>query len=247
MRALLLAAGLGTRLRPITNVMPKCLVKINGRPLLDYWLELLSQAGITEVLINLHYLPEQVLDYIKTCKYPITITTAFEENLLSTAGTILKNKDFLKKEPFFVIHADNLSIFNVNEFKEKFYRRESTVEITMMTFYTDSPKECGIVELNSNNIVSAFHEKVTSPPSNLANGAVYIISPLVVDFISSLKLTVIDFSTQVLPHFMGRINTYHNHFYHRDIGTITSLEIAEKEYPKYSKLYHQHFIQTSLL
>ena len=247
MRALLLAAGLGTRLRPITNVTPKCLVKINGRPLLDYWLDLLSQAGITEILINLHYLPELVLNYIKTCEYPIKIATVFEEDLLSTAGTILKNRDFFKNESFLVIHADNLSIFNMNEFRERFYKREPIVEITMMTFHTDSPKECGIVELNSNNIVCAFHEKVSSPPSNLANGAVYIISPLVVDFISTLKLTVIDFSTQVLPHFMGRINTYHNHFYHRDIGTIASLEIAEKEYPKYSNIYHQNGIQMSFL
>jgi mannose-1-phosphate guanylyltransferase len=239
-RALLLAAGLGTRLRPITNVTPKCLVEINGRPLLDYWLELLSQAGITEVLINLHYLPDQVLAYIKTCKHPIEITTAFEETLLSTAGTVLKNRDYFKKEPFLLIHADNLSIFNMNEFKDKFYKRETMVEITMMTFHTDSPKDCGIVELNSRGIVCAFHEKINIPPSNLANGAVYIISPQVVDFISSLKLKIIDFSTQVLPHFMERINTYHNNFYHRDIGTISSLEIAEKEYPKYSEIYRQH-------
>ena len=65
MRAILLAAGLGTRLRPITDTIPKCLVPINGKPLIDYWLEQLTKAGIEKFLINTHYLHEQVESYIE--------------------------------------------------------------------------------------------------------------------------------------------------------------------------------------
>ena len=70
-----------------------------------------------------------------------------------------------------------------------------------------------------------------NPPGCLANGAVYILSPLVLDFLVSLGKEVIDFSTEVLPHFMGRINTFHNEIYHRDIGTLESLLVAQREYP----------------
>ncbi len=101
----------------------------------------------------------------------------------------------------------------------------------MMTFDTTAPETCGIVELDDDDVVRAFHEKVKNPPGNLANGAVYIVSPVVMEFLAGLGKEVIDFSTEVLPHFMGRINTFHNRTYHQDIGTVESLLIARKEYP----------------
>ena len=231
MRALLLAAGFGKRLRPITNARPKCLVEINGRPLLDYWIELLSNAGITDILINLHYLPEMVRAYVSSRVYPVTITTVLEEKLLCTAGTLLRNRAFFLQESVMLIHADNLSLFDVRAFIERFDSRDENIDLTMMTFHTDVPETCGIVELDERGAVCAFHEKVKAPPGNLANAAVYILAPTVIEFIASLGREVIDFSTEVLPHFMGRINTFHNDVYHRDIGTLESLTLAQSEYP----------------
>lgn len=231
MRALLLAAGLGTRLRPLTNTVPKCLVEINGRPLIDHWIELLSNAGISDILINLHYLPEKVQAYVSACTYPVQITTVMEERLLLTAGTVLKNRDFFKQDPLMLIHADNLSLFDIHAFIDRFYMRANNIDITMMTFHTDVPQTCGIVELDAQGAVIAFHEKVKNPPGNLANAAVYILSPTVIDFMASLGKEVLDFSTEVLPHFMGRINTFHNRVYHRDIGNLESLMLAQTEYP----------------
>jgi mannose-1-phosphate guanylyltransferase len=231
MRALLLAAGLGTRLRPITNTVPKCLVEINGRPLLDYWVELLSNAGITDILINLHYLPEMVRAYASNCAYPVNITTVLEDELLCTGGTLLRNRAFFLQEPVLLIHADNLSLFDVRAFMEKFYSRGQNIDITMMTFHTDAPEACGIVEIDERGAVCAFHEKVKARPGKLANAAVYILAPTVVNFIASLGREVVDFSTEVLPHFMGRINTFHNDVYHRDIGSLESLTLAQSEYP----------------
>lgn len=231
MRALLLAAGLGARLRPITNSVPKCLVDINGRPLLDYWIELLSNGGITDILINLHYLPDMVMAYVSNCTYPVSITTVLEDELLRTGGTLLRNRAFFLQEPVMLIHADNLSLFDVRAFIERFDTRDENIDLTMMTFHTDVPETCGIVELDDRGAVRSFHEKVAAPPGNLANAAVYILSPTVVEFIASLGREVIDFSTEVLPHFMGRINTFHNDVYHRDIGTLESLTLAQSEYP----------------
>lgn len=230
MRALLLAAGLGTRLRPLTDSVPKCLVDINGRPLLDYWLQLLAKGGVSKVLINLHYMPEAVTAFLANAKYPMEITTVFEEQLLGTAGTVLKNREFFQEEPVMLIHADNLSLFNLQKFVRKFEDREEDVEITMMTFHTDAPETCGIVELDDKGIVYAFHEKVENPPGNLANGAVYILSPKVIEFIAGIKKDFIDFSTEVLPRYLYRINTFHNETYHRDIGNIESLTLARSEY-----------------
>jgi len=230
MRTLLLAAGLGTRLRPITNSVPKCLVDINGKPLLDYWIELLSKSGVDEFLINLHYLPDAVMSYIESCRYPVKITTVYEDKLLGTGGTLLKNKLYFRDEPLILVHADNLSMFDVSDFFQRYEKREADVEITMMTFDSPNPKECGIVELDDLGIVRAFHEKVAAPPGRLANGAVYILSPSVLNFLETLGKEEIDFSTEVLPHFIGRINTFHNNIYHRDIGTVESLRVAQEEF-----------------
>ncbi len=230
MRALLLAAGLGTRLRPLTNTVPKCLVDIGGRPLLDFWMQMLSAAGINEILINMHHLSDEVQKYIDRCQYPVDINTVYENDLLGTAGTVLANADYFKGEPVILIHADNLSIFNFHDFIEKFNSRDENIEITMMIFEADDPRLCGVVELDDHGIVMGFHEKVSSPPSNLANGAVYILSPMVIQFIESLNKQIVDFSTEVIPCFLGRINTYKNTIYHRDIGSVKSYEQAKIDF-----------------
>lgn len=231
MRALLLAAGLGTRLRPITDTIPKCMVQIQGKPLLGYWLEMLVDAGIQPILINLHYFADFVLDYLNSVDFSKKISTVYEHSLLGTAGTLRKNRDFFGNEPVMVIHADNLSKFNVDSFMRSHYKRPIGCEITMMTFMTTSPESCGIVEIDARGVVQAFHEKVDSPPSNLANGAVYIIEPCVFDYLEGLDRNFIDFSTDVIPNFIGRINTFENDVYHRDIGTVESYEAACREYP----------------
>ena len=97
MNALLLAAGFGTRLRPLTDHTPKCLVEINGRPLLDYWLQDLHAADVTEFVINTHHLEETVRTYVTQHALAPAITLVHEESLLGTAGTLLANSDFLKQ------------------------------------------------------------------------------------------------------------------------------------------------------
>lgn len=230
MKAFLLCAGKGTRLQPITNTIPKPLVPINGKPLLSYWLENLSKIGIEEFLINTHYLHEQIEEYVNNSPFKNQITLVYENELLDTAGSIVENESFFdKSEPFMLIHADNLSFCDFKNFLDSHENRDKKCEITMMLFKTDNPSSCGIVELDSYGIVQNFHEKVQSPPSNLANGAVYICEPSIIEFLKSLKKKKIDFSNEVIPQFLGKINTFLNETYHRDIGTIESYKLANKE------------------
>lgn len=247
MKALLLAAGLGTRLRPITDYVPKCLVAIKEKPLLQYWLErLLSEsssrareAGVAishndntvhHILINTHYFSTQVEDFIKTSPWAEYVTLVYEPTLLGTGGTVLKNRAWLQDGPFILAHADNLTRFDVKAFIEAHQNRPAQTEITMMTFDTDVPERCGIIESNEQGIVTAFYEKSTENHGARANAAVYIIEPSVIDFLASLGKEEIDFSTEVIPHYLGRMQIFHNADYHRDIGTPESLQLAQVEY-----------------
>jgi len=231
MRALLLAAGLGSRLQPLTKYLPKCLVPINGRPLLDYWLEALVSSGVDEILINTHYMAPLVNEYIKRSEWADFVVVVHEKQLLGTGGTILKNHAFFKNEPFLVAHADNLTIFDMSAFADHHTCRPADIELTMMIFDTTDPQSCGIVELDERDAVKAFHEKVTNPPGTLANAAVYILEPSVVDMMANLGKEQIDFSTEVVQLLLGKIITYHNTKYHRDIGTPSSWIQANQDFP----------------
>jgi mannose-1-phosphate guanylyltransferase len=230
MRAVLLAAGLGTRLQPLTDRIPKCLVSIRGKPLLAYWLDLLLASGIERVLVNTHHLPEAVRRFVAELPWRERITLVHEEGLLGTGGTILRNRRFFGRKAFMVAHADNITRFDVDAFIRRHECRPSETLITMMTFRTDSPETCGIVEEDARGVVTAFHEKILNPPGDRANAAVYIFEPEVVEFLEGLGKEVIDLSTEVIPAFLGRICTFLNGDYHRDVGTLESLRLAEAEF-----------------
>jgi len=112
LRALLLAAGLGTRLRPITLHTPKCLVPVAGEPLLGRWLRQLEAAGCEAVLINTHYLADQVEAFLQQRPAgPMGVHTIHEPELLGTAGTLLSNRAFFEDSTGLLIHADNAMVF----------------------------------------------------------------------------------------------------------------------------------------
>lgn len=231
MRAALLAAGLGTRLRPLTESVPKCLVPIRGKPLLAYWLDLLLPAGIERALVNTHYLPAAVERFVAQSPWRDRVELVHEASLLGTGGTVLANGAFFQDRAFLVAHADNLTRFDVGAFLRRHATRPRGCAITMMTFDTDAPQTCGIVEEDAAGIVRAFHEKVPDPPGNRANGAVYVFEPEVLSFLRGVRKPYIDLSLDVIPAFLGRICTFHNATYHRDIGNLESLARAEAEFP----------------
>lgn len=230
MRALLLAAGLGTRLRPITNTIPKCLVPIQGRPLIDYWFDLLFSAGFERALVNTHYFADTVRAHIDGSRWRDRIDLVHEDGLLGTGGTIVANRAYFGGQDFLVAHADNLTDVDLGAFARAHSERPANTAMTMLAFRTDDPSSCGILECDAKNRVIAFHEKVANPPGNLANAAVYIVTPEVVNCAVAVGRPFVDLSTEVIPHFVGRIYAVETSGYHRDIGNPESLACANAEF-----------------
>lgn len=234
MKALLLAAGLGSRLRPITETMPKCMVSVMGRPLLDYWLEMLGPTeSCSEIIINTHYLPELVAKHVDASPYRNKITLVHENTLLGTGGTLVKQLARLEGEDTLVAHADNLSLFRLDEFKRAFESRPLGCVGTMMTFQTDNASSCGIAEIDSKGILQAFYEKVLDPPSTLANAAIFYFGRAAFDIIENLPSDgAFEISRVIIPRLLGRLNTWENVVYHRDIGTPEALRSAQTDFPE---------------
>jgi mannose-1-phosphate guanylyltransferase len=229
LRALLLAAGLGTRLRPLTLHTPKCLMPIGGEPLLGRWLRQLEQAGCEAVLVNTHYLAEQVEAHVQCWKSPMmTVDTVHEPELLGTAGTLLANQGFFCGCTGLLIHADNAMAGDLRPFLGAHRNRQARCPLTMLTFNTNTPSSCGIVELDDQNIVQGFHEKVVKPPGNRANGALYAFEPPLLVHLNRMAPPPSDFSTEVIPSLMGRIHTWHTDQAYLDIGIPEALAKAQE-------------------
>lgn len=218
---------------PLTKDTPKCLVKINNKSLIDYWLGALYSQNIKNVLINTHYKSEMVSNHLRSWQDKLNLTISYEKNLLGTAGTLINSSQFIGNSSVMVIHADNLSHVDMKGFIAAYAGRRKNCLITMMTFITDSPKDCGIIEIDKDGIVISYDEKSETSKGNLANGAVYIISYKAFKEIASMRPTPFDISQDVIPKFIKRINTFHNNYYHRDIGSLRSLKIAEFEFSKF--------------
>jgi mannose-1-phosphate guanylyltransferase len=226
MKALLLAAGFGSRLRPLTDSVPKCLVPIGGRPLLEIWLSKLARAGIGPYLINTHYLNERVESFVTASEYAKDVSLVRENILLGTAGTLKANLGFFNGRDGLLVHADNYCDADIRCFVDAHRSRPKHCQMTMMTFRTDTPSSCGIVELDHHGVVQAFHEKSTTPPGDLANGPVYILSAELLRRMDIDFRNAVDFSTQVIPRLMGRIYAHEVSEIFLDIGTPESYEQA---------------------
>jgi len=229
-RALLLAAGLGTRLRPLTSYCPKCLVPIGSRPLLEHWLCSVYQSRIPKVLVNIYHHRKMVEAFLSRQPFSGWVHGVAEDHLLGTAGTLRHNYQFFEECTVLLAHADNWIRANLVEFVEFHqHKRAPGTVMTMMTFQTDSPERCGIIETDTRGVVQRFYEKVTNPPGNRANGAVYLLEPEVLSWVRRHS-DVTDFSTEVIPEFLGRIATWENTGVHRDIGVIETLLVAQEDF-----------------
>jgi mannose-1-phosphate guanylyltransferase len=204
MKAFILAAGLGTRLRPLTETIPKPLVPIAGKPLLGYHLDHLAEHGITEVLINTHYLPEQmeefVAEYRKKQPNGPTISTIYEPELLGSAGTIRANESFLNNdEPFLVIYSDNLTDIDYGKLVD--HHKQSEAKVTIASYYETHPEQKGIIEHDDALVISNFIEKPQphQVTSNYANAGIYVIDSSILNTLSELDHEVLDFGHHVFP------------------------------------------------
>jgi mannose-1-phosphate guanylyltransferase len=225
MNVLLLAAGLGTRLRPLTDNIPKCLVIVKNQILLDIWMKNIISNKLNLIFINTHYLHEKVEFHIKSnYKFPVNIL--YEPFLLGTYGTISNNIHRFINDDLLVIHADNYTRFDLNYLIEAHNHRPKTCLMTMLTFSTNSPHECGIVELDNDNVLIDFYEKSPLIKGNIANAAIYIFSRELLQELALLKFQITDIAKDLIPLYKSRIYTYHTSEIFLDIGTIENYKIA---------------------
>ena len=228
MKAFLLAAGVGSRLRPITDTIPKCMLDIDRRPLLDIWLDAFNRAGVSEVLINLHHLPDVVRRHLAARTAPPTVRTFFEPELLGSAGTLRANRPWVEKEEFFLVcYADNLTDFDVRSLVDA--HQEHGAIATMAVFHSERPSAGGVVELDATGRVTGFVEKPAEPVSDLTNAGMYAFHPGVIDEIGSTPPT--DIGYDLLPKLVGRARAVLVEGYFRDVGTPDAYRRAREEWP----------------
>ena len=228
MKAFLLAAGKGTRLHPLTSRTPKCLVPIDGMPLLGIWFRLLRSHGIDSVLVNTHHFPDQVRAYVEEHAVPgLDVRLVHEAELLGTAGTVAANPDFVEGEDaFFILYADNLTDVDLTDFQAYHARHQSP--FTMGLFETPEPKECGIARCDGDGRIVDFEEKPAAPQSNLANSGLYIAGPELFTLMPDRPF--VDFGFDLLPRMVGRMYGYRITNYFCDLGTMARVERARREW-----------------
>jgi mannose-1-phosphate guanylyltransferase/phosphomannomutase len=198
MRAVILAAGKGERLGAITQNIPKPMIKIAGKPVLEHNVLMCKNNGVDDILINLHYLPLTIKNYFGDGnKWGVNINYIYETKLLGTAGTVRNSKDLLNM-PFFVIYGDN---YFSNDFDmcaiRKFHEKNHS-DFTIVLSQLDDISQSGIVELTSDCKISRFIEKPINVRSNNSwvNAGMYFMVPKILEKIDN---GYSDFANDVIP------------------------------------------------
>lgn len=199
---MILAAGEGRRLRPLTNHLPKPMLPLAGRPLLEHTIIYLRENGITDLAINLHHLPQAVIDYFGDGSgWGVTLRYSVEEKLLGSAGGVKRIQDFFD-DIFIVYYGDLFTQADLRPMID--LHRRSGALATMGLYRVPDPWNRGIVELNDEQTITRFAEK---PPrdeafSDLANAGIYILEPEVLDLIPAGQMY--DFGHDVFPNMLAK-------------------------------------------
>jgi NDP-sugar pyrophosphorylase family protein len=228
-KALILAAGEGTRLRPLTLDRPKPMVPLGGRPLLEYLVGLVRHHGVTQVAINLHYRPERITEFFGDGRHGVAITYSPEEQLLGSAGAARKLREFLD-EPFFVLYGDVLTDMDLTALAER--HRVAGAMATVALHEVPDPERCGIAQLGHGGQIVRFVEK---PPAslgvgNLANTGIYVVEPAVLDLVPDG--IPFDFGTHLFPQLIDLghpLLGVRTDAYVKDIGSIDRYTEADAD------------------
>lgn len=201
MKALILAAGKGTRLGQLTAEYPKPMLPVAGRPLLAHQVEWLRSHGVTELAINLHHAASVIQDYFADgSAFGVAITYSYEPELLGTAGAAKKLANFLD-ERFAVVYGDVFTNVDLTDLAARHAAKIGSADagVTLSLYRVPNPTECGLVDIDATGRVRRFVEK---PPADqvftdLANAGLLICEPPVLQYIPAA--TVVDFGRDVLP------------------------------------------------
>jgi mannose-1-phosphate guanylyltransferase len=228
MKAFLLAAGVGSRLKPITDTTPKCMVPIAGRPMLDHWLDALAGAGVDDVMVNLHHLATTVAEHVEARAGSPVVLLSYEPELLGSAGTLVDNRRWVDAEKFFLVcNADNLTNFDLRSLVT--FHEAGSAPATLTAFRTDRPSEAGIVEVDDAGWMRGFEEKPRRPRSCLANAGLYAFHPALLDELDARR--PLDIGYDLIPRLVDRARVLPITGYFRDIGTVGAYRRAREEWP----------------
>jgi len=230
MKAMVLAAGLGDRMRPLTDRLPKPLLPIANRPVMCYILEHLARHGFSEVIANLHYRGQEIIDYFGDgggCGVKLTYT--HEEKLWGIAGGVRRCREFFGDETFLVIGADDLTDMDLSALLAQ-HRRVGAIA-TIGLAEVEETSQFGVVVVDEEGRIERFVEKPKeNPPSRLANTQIYLFEPEVFDFIPPDQ--VYDFGFGAFPRMVeagSRFYGFRLPGYWRDIGTIAGYLEAQAD------------------
>lgn len=222
MRVMIMAAGIGTRLRPVTDLVPKPMAPIANRPALYHILRLLRLHGLREVVINLHHLPDVITDYFGDGSgVGMQISYSFEPELLGTAGGVKSNSDFLGGDTFIVISGDALTDIDLTGLVSA-HRRYGSIA-TLAVKEVSDPSLFGVVVADDHGRVVGFQEKPTleEARSRLCNCGIYVFEPEILSHILPGRFD--DFGRRVFPDLLRERVAFHAHTvggYWSDVGNL---------------------------
>lgn len=226
-QAVILSAGFGTRLRPLTDTMPKVMVPILGKPMLEHHILRLKKHGVTEVFINLHYLPDVVRSYFGSgTAWGIKIIYALEDPIiLGTAGGIKNFEDMLDEE-FFVIYGDVFSLVDYSKMAEAFAARPDAIAMGIVG-ETDHPHDSDLVTTDNNLRFLQIYPKPNKeiPAEYTSMRALYIMNKRILKYVP--KNTYYEIDHQLLPAVLaqgGVVYGYKTTDFHKDAGTMERYE-----------------------
>ncbi|MHB2025528.1 MAG: sugar phosphate nucleotidyltransferase [Elusimicrobiota bacterium] len=222
MKAMLLAAGAGTRLRPLTYETPKPMVPVANRPVIHHVLDNLARHGVRQVMINLHAQPEQVRGYCADgSRWGLGVEYSLEKKLLGTAGAVKRAESFFKDGPFFVMSGDGVSDIDLTDMLESHRRKKSLA--TMAVKAVDARLDYGVTIADSRGRIRGFMEKPrwSEVFSNRVNTGIYLFEPEVLRLIPSGRSY--DFGHELWPKLLKKkapIYAYETSAYWCDVGNL---------------------------
>ncbi|MGN6373103.1 MAG: sugar phosphate nucleotidyltransferase [Solirubrobacteraceae bacterium] len=219
MRAMVLAAGLGTRLRPLTYEITKPMVPVLDRPVMGHILDLLDRHGFEQVIANLHYFPESIERY-----FGDRISYRFEQELLGTAGGVRACADFFGSDPFLVISGDALTDIDLSAFAAR--HRQAGGIATLAVKKVSDTREYGVVLHDREGRITGFQEKPRPEEalSDLGNCGIYIFEPEIFDYFPDRPF--VDWAKDVFPALLEHDVPFHIHElreYWNDVGSLAEL------------------------
>ena len=226
MNALLLSAGYGSRISSFVKTKPKCLIKIRGKEILSYWLDILDNKNVKKIIINTHYQAEKIEKFVNNHRLKNKIVLSYEKKILGSIGTLIKNIDLLsEKKTFLVAHSDNLTKFNIQDFIK--FNKNNNKPHSLMTFRTNDTLNTGVFVKKNNRIINYIQKKKNNL-SDLANAAVFIFDRSIFQLINKKKY--FDISSDLIPEILNKISLYENKNFFIDIGQKKNLLYARKNY-----------------